>query len=173
MRALICYSVTQEEADRFDEAGPRRDIRLLIDRCQADVLHRRGMVRRKGILGKLTGPQVLHAWQAAGKARSYDVVFADGEHVGLPMLFFMVLRRGRHTRVVMLCHLIDKRWKRWLLRVGTRLVPTGSLLLHSVRQAEVASRVASGWKVSVVPYQVDTNFWQAAGPPSSQVTPLF
>ena len=162
MRTLVCYSVSEAEAVRFDANGPRRDIRLLIEHSNAEVLYRRASSSRKGVLAKFLGPHIRHAWQAAGQAHNFDVIFADGEHVGLPLLFFLAFRGSRKTRVVMLCHLIDKNWKRWLLRMGTRLTPVGTLLFHSVQQAHVGSALAAGgWTVRVVPYQVDTEFWRA------------
>jgi glycosyltransferase involved in cell wall biosynthesis len=174
IRTLVCFSATREEAAGLDTSGPRRDIRLLIDKADADVLYRASVSRRKGFLGKVAGPQIRHAWQAAGRAPMYEVIFADGEHVGLPLLFFMAARRRRQTNVVMLCHYVDKPWKRWLIRWGTRLIPRGTLLCHSVVQMEVASRAASaGWSVRIVPYQVDTNFWQAPAHESQQrIRPL-
>lgn len=89
-------------------------------------------------------------------------MFADGEHVGLPLAGFLWARRRRRVRLVVLAHYIDKFWKRALLRVATRLTPQGTLILHSTAQAEaIRGLLPNGWDLEVLPYQVDPNFWTA------------
>lgn len=161
MRALVCFSVTKQEAQRLAQDGPRRDITSLAERLCADVLYRQDRARRgPRWLRRLAGPHVRDAWAAASGASKYDVVFADGEHIGLPLLFFLAARRRRHKRVVILGHLIDRPWKRLLLRAGSQLVPGGVLVVHSTVQGAIARGSAhKSWSVEILPYQVDAQFW--------------
>lgn len=157
---LICFSLTPEELDRLAACGPRRDIIELSQRLDADVLMRTSKGARKGLLGKLIGPQMKHAWRAAATRDRYSTIFADGEHVGLPLAVTLFVRRRRSTRLVILGHYVDKPWKRLLLRIGTRLVPQGTLILHSATQAASArGTLGRGWDLALLPYQVDTAFW--------------
>lgn len=169
MRVLVCFSMSEDEALRLAEHGPRRDIMLLAGRLGATLLYRKGGARGGGRwLKRLWGPHMGHAWIASDRAKDHDVVFADGEHVGLPLLLFLRLRR-RRSRVVILGHLIDRPWKRAMLWLGTRLVGHGALVLHSVVQADIARRVVSrSWTIEVLPYQVDTQFWTTATEPAHQ-----
>lgn len=160
MRVLVCFSMSEDDAARLAVGGPRRDIPLLASRLGATLLFRRGAgKRRMRSLNRLVGPHVRHAWDASTRAKDHDVIFADGEHVGLPLLFFLWVRRRRRP-VVMLGHFIEPRWKRALLRVGSRLTQDGVLILHSVVQADAArGALHQTWTAEVLPYQVDTEFW--------------
>src|SRR5690606_40718287 len=132
MRSLICFSVSREEAERLAEGGPRRDIPELAKLLDGTLLYRSsGSGKGPRWIRRLAGPHIRHAWNAARAARKFDVVFADGEHVGLPLLLFLALRMNRRQRVVMLGHFMDRRWKQLLCRLGTRLVPGGTFVLHS------------------------------------------
>ncbi len=107
------------------------------------------------------GPHVRQALRLARRARRGDVCFADGEHIGLPLLLFLAFSFRRNVRVVMLGHLVDRPWKKALFWVGTRLVPGGTLALHSEMQLKAVSPwLATSWRRELIPYQVDTAFWQ-------------
>ncbi|MGE3077127.1 MAG: glycosyltransferase family 4 protein [Dehalococcoidia bacterium] len=157
---LICLSLSEGELANLTANGPRRDLVVLADMLDAPILHRSANGLRKGLLGKLFGPQLRHAWKAAGVKPRPETIFADGEHVGFPLAAALLLRRRRDTRLVILGHLVDKRWKRVLLWLATRMVRQGTLVLHSVTQAEkVAGDTGRHWNVVTLPYQVDTDFW--------------
>lgn len=158
----ILASATRHDTERLSKDGPRRDFVELARAIGAtiDYLPRRRQSR--GAVHKLFGEHVRQAWQVAGTAEPKQVIFADGEHNGIPLLFFLFLRRKRRQRVVILGHFVSKAWKRWLLRVGTHLVPSGALVLHSVVQKEHVRRaIGEGWRVHTVPYHVDTEFWSS------------
>lgn len=96
----------------------------------------------------------------AGATARGDVVFADSEHLGLPLLLFLWLRGRKPARTVILAHMPGKWWKRAMLRVFTRLRSPGTLLLHSVSQREiVATALPSSWSTRLIAYQADTRFW--------------
>jgi glycosyltransferase involved in cell wall biosynthesis len=160
MRPLVCFSLTRREFARLAVAGPRRDIPLVAERVGGELLFRASSSQRRGLLARLAGPHLQHAWIAARRARDHPVVFADGEHVGLPLGAFLAILGRRDTRLIILAHYIDKPWKRALLWAVSRLVRRGTLVLHSSVQAErVRGSLAAGWDRKVLPYQVDTEFW--------------
>ncbi len=169
MRTLICFSVSREEAQRLTKDGPRRDITELAKLLNGTLLYRSNSSGNgPRWIRRLAGPHIRHAWIAAKRARKYDVVFADGEHVGLPLLLFLAVRLNRNQRVVILGHFMDRRWKQLLIRLGTRLVPGGTFVLHSAVQARITKSCARGsWDVVTLPYQVDTEFWQAGVAPAN------
>ena len=174
MSTLLLVSVTEEQARELVERGPRRDFVELAHACDGELIYQHTPSRRRGRLGRLLGPHIRQAWRAAGRVTAEDTVFADSEHVGIPLLAFLALRRKRPTRVVVLAHLPGRPWKRALLRLVSRLRGPGTLLVHSVRQADLV-RPALGrrWELHTIPYQVDTDYWQGAPePPTTDDQPL-
>lgn len=167
MTVLLCISVTQEESARLERNGPRRDYLELASAVGGTILYRTAQSRR-GVLGRLAGPHLRQAWIAARRLKRGDTCFADGEHIGIPLLALLFLFGKRRTRVVMLGHLVDPQWKRQLLRLTTRLTPGGTLVVHSVeQQRRIASVVARSWRVELVPYQVDTQYWTPSTSPGA------
>jgi len=166
MRVRILVSATEAEAARLQERGPRRDF-VELARALGGEMHyrpappaaRRGPLAR--LRARLFGPHVRHAWRAAAETERGDVLFADGEHVGIPLLGFLALRRRRPARVAMIGHLPGRLWKRALLRVLTRVGPPGRLLVHSVEQARLVEHaLGRRWELRLIPYQVDTSYWR-------------
>ena len=163
MKTLLLVSVAERDIRRLTGNGPRRDFLELAQATGGDLRYA-SAARSRSWRGKLLGPHVRQAWHAAAELRNGDTAFADGEHVGLPLLVFLALRARRRVRVVMLGHLVDRRWKRVLLSLASRAVPGGVLVVHSAIQRDIASRaLAANWSVELVPYQVDSAFWQSAG----------
>jgi len=116
---------------------------------------------------------VWQAWAVAREARGGDVVFADGEHVGLPLVLFLALLRRRGCRVVMLGHLLTRWWKLVLVGVCTRTGVTGCIVVHSAEQQRRVRRWVSGhWTMELVAYQVDTRFWVGEPFEADGETPL-
>jgi len=158
-RVLIAVSVTEERAGQLREGGPRRDFDALADRVDGTLVYQRQQARR-GVLARFMGPHIRQAWHLARRARPRDVIFADGEHVGLPLLLFLQLWFRRPARVVMLGHLPGRRWKLAGFGLLTRLGIPGAVLVHSVEQARLLRPwVGRRWTVETIPYQVDTAFW--------------
>ncbi|OAI40731.1 hypothetical protein AYO38_05320 [bacterium SCGC AG-212-C10] len=161
MSVILLVSASEEDTQRLLEHGPRRDFLEIAAAINGSVRYR-GEGARKGIRGKLFGPHIRQAWAQAGVTQPGDVIFADGEHIGLPLAIMLRLRRKRPAKVVMLGHLVSRRWKLALLWLATRMVRRGTLVLHSVEQQRLARRwVNRRWRIALIPYQVDTEFWQA------------
>jgi glycosyltransferase involved in cell wall biosynthesis len=157
----IGFSLTESEYADLAIDGPRRDVPLLAHASGGDLVFRSSTGGRRGLRGKIAGPQIRQARQIAGLTARNATVFADGEHLGLPLAGFLAMRRRRATRLVVLGHYVDKGWKRALLRIATRLVPRGTLVLHSANQLDGIRGVLSRrWEVQLLPYQVDTEYWR-------------
>ncbi len=160
MSIRLAVSATEAETARLTANGPRRDFLELAEATGAEVRYRGAAPRRKGILGKLLGPHLRQAWALAGDAQHGDVLFADGEHIGLPLLVALSLRRKRPARVVMIGHLVSRSWKLPLFALATRLGGEGTVVLHSVEQDRRLRRWLGGrWGTALVAYQADTAFW--------------
>jgi hypothetical protein len=160
MSVWLCVSASEEQTASMVAGGPRRDFLDLAAATRGRTLHATGM-RGNGALGKLFGPHLRLAHEAAKKVASRDTVFADGEHIGLPFLALLWLRRKQDVRVVMLGHYIDRPWKKWLFKVATRLVRGGAVAVHSeVQRNLLRPFVHQSWQVKLVPYLVDTDFWR-------------
>ena len=175
MSVLICVSATEAETERLLNAGPRRDFIELAEATGGAILFQQAKASRGRVWRRLSGPHIRQAWHAAGRARCGDTVFADGEHIGIPLLAFLLLRFRRSVRVVMLGHLIARPWKAIPLAVLTRIGSQGTLVVHSVTQAErIQSTLGGRWDLRLVPYQVDTEFWRPgeATAPSGPATIL-
>jgi glycosyltransferase involved in cell wall biosynthesis len=163
----LLVSATSEEAQRLASGGPRRDFIELARAAGGELLYRHNARSRRGLRGRLFGPHLVQAWRAAALARSGDTIFADGEHIGLPLLAALRVRRRRPARVVMLGHLPGRRWKLALFRLLTRGALPGVVVVHSVAQAQLlAPALARGWRVELLPYQVDADYWRADAAPA-------
>ncbi|MFN8507547.1 MAG: glycosyltransferase family 4 protein [Dehalococcoidia bacterium] len=169
MSIRLAVSATEAETARLTANGPRRDFLELAAATGGELRYRGEAPRRKGILGKLLGPHLRQAWALAGETQRGDVLFADGEHVGLPLLVALALRHKRPARVVMIGHLVSRRWKLPLFALATRLGTTGTVLLHSVEQDRRLRRwLGANWGIALVPYQADTAFWTPGEAPAAE-----
>ena len=161
MSVLVCVSVSEATAERLLQDGPRRDFLELAAATGGTMLYQSSTTRRGGVWQKLAGAHIRQAWRAAKIARPGDTIFADGEHIGIPLLAFLLLLLRRDVRVVMLGHLIARRWKALPLFVLSRIGPRGTLIVHSATQAsKIRPYLGRSWQVELVPYQVDTQYWQ-------------
>jgi glycosyltransferase involved in cell wall biosynthesis len=165
MSVVLLVSASEADTERLLADGPRRDFLELAAASGAVVRYRKGAAR-KGLAGRVLGPHIRQAWSQAKATKRGDVIFADGEHLGLPLALLLGLLRRRPARVVMIGHLVSRRWKYPLLWLATRSVRRGTLVLHSVEQQRLVRRWVSGrWRIALVPYQVDTDFWRTTDGP--------
>jgi len=159
---LLVSADAQTDEDR-EAAGltPRRDYRLLAQALGAGICDY-GSVRgnRLGRLASsIIGRGPTHAFAALLRGRKYRVLFSDNEYAGL---FLGVMLRCMPKRPfhVLLAHHLTPRKK----RLPAKLARPGidSLIVHSDAQRNVARSVLgfSSDAVTVLPYQVDTDFWR-------------
>jgi glycosyltransferase involved in cell wall biosynthesis len=178
-RVLIGVSVTSAQADRLRSGGPRRDFDALADEVGGTLVYQSAAPPKRGFLKRFTGPHIRQAWEMAREATDADTLFADGEHLGLPLLLFLQLRLRWRTRVVMLGHLPGRWWKRLAFRALTQVGPRGVVLVHSkMQEALLRDSLGRRWAIDAIPYQVDTEFWTRSDEPAERATsasepPLF
>jgi glycosyltransferase involved in cell wall biosynthesis len=92
--------------------------------------------------------------------RQADVVFSDGEHLGIPVALAMTALRIRTPHLVLGHHLSTPakmfvfRWVRPYRRMDR-------ILVHSANQVDIAAKRLPplAERLRVVPYGVDTDFW--------------
>jgi glycosyltransferase involved in cell wall biosynthesis len=91
--------------------------------------------------------------------RRADVVFSDGEHLGIPLAIAMRLLR-LDTAHVMIGHNLSTPMKCRILR-HTSLGPRDRILIHSTNQLRriVDETGMASERFSIVPYGIDTAFW--------------
>jgi hypothetical protein len=78
MATLIAVSVIDEETRRLTQDGPRRDF-IELARCSGGrLLYAQSSARPTGLLGRLFGPHVRHAWRVARSVGNVDRLLVDG-----------------------------------------------------------------------------------------------
>jgi glycosyltransferase involved in cell wall biosynthesis len=142
---------------------PRADYRELARVLDADVIDYADAVRSRGgrLLGRILGDDVLLAWACFRRRGRYEVVFTDGEQVGLPFaaLTWLTRRRPRH---VMIGHRLSPRKKvvlHRMLRLRNRI---DRVIVYATAQRRFAIE-ALGYppeRVLLTTFMVDTDFWR-------------
>ncbi len=173
MTTHVMVSFTEQSAAGLLAGGPRRDLLEVASAIGAVVDYAPSVGRANGWRQRLLGPHVRQAWGLARRVQRGDRVLGDGEHTGIPLLLFLALRRRKPVRVVIIGHLVSRPWKRAALALTTRLGIPGVLVLHSVEQRRrVVRSLGARWTIALVPYQVDTEFWNANSEARSEARPL-
>lgn len=100
-------------------------------------------------------------------AKHVDVIFSDGEHVGIPLALALKLRSPDTPHVMIGHNLLNPHKRRLLARV--RLRPLDRVIVHSEKQVEaiVQTTALLPRQLAVVPYGIDTRFWsrsEGSGP---------
>jgi glycosyltransferase involved in cell wall biosynthesis len=92
--------------------------------------------------------------------RGVDVVFSDGEHLGIPMALAMRALRITTPHLV-IGHHLDTRAKRLVFRWTKPELRMDRILVHSPNQLVAAhpDLAALEPRLRVVPYGIDTDFW--------------
>jgi glycosyltransferase involved in cell wall biosynthesis len=96
---------------------------------------------------------------ALRRLNGFDVVFSDGEHVGMPMALALNLVRPRPAHI-MIGHHLTTRAKRILFRGAGSLGVVDRVVVHSRRQLSGAVLGSARRFPVLVPYHVDTDFWR-------------
>jgi len=157
-RTLLAVSaaLTPKQRDGIARGEePRRDLELLREMTGADVID--------------PGPVGFGGWPLAGlrlaakvarAGRAYDNVFADGEHIALPLAAVLRPRRTR-PRVTAVGHYLTPRKKKIFARVTGASGMISRIAIHSETQRPHAREMGfADRQIWLVPYQVDTEFWQ-------------
>jgi len=103
---------------------------------------------------------LVHVAKAVPRLRRVDVVFSDGEHIGIPLAVVMSALRVK-TPHLMIGHHLSTRGKRMVLRCLRPYRRLDRVIVHSPNQLALVARdippLAS--HLAVVPYGIDTDFW--------------
>ena len=147
---------------------PRRDYYALQTALDADILFRdEGSRTRAGrLLARIGGARLALAWEAFRRNRGYDVVYTDGENVGLPFALLLKLRglvkrSPKPPRHVMLTHYLSTKQKRLLFSLGAGS-HINTLIVHSAAQEALAKNALRmpAERVMRLPYFTDDGFWR-------------
>lgn len=103
----------------------------------------------------------LHVAATLPLLRRVDVVFSDGEHVGIPLALAMRVTGARTPHLMLGHHLTNGRKPAMVRRLGlgARL---DRVVLHSPRQVELAEQLLGlpPDRLVLDPYHADTDFWR-------------
>lgn len=167
-RVLLTVSGTipadlDEQVARGDR--PRPDYVVMAEAIGADLVdHARaresaGRVGR--VIERLAGPNVLLAWSCFRQRRRYEVVFTDGEQVGIPYTAMTRLAGRGGARHIMIVHILTVRKKMALMRALRLTSRIDRMIVYSSRQRHliVASLSYPSERIVLSPFMVDTTFF--------------
>jgi glycosyltransferase involved in cell wall biosynthesis len=165
---LTVSGVIPDDVDDQVDAGlrPRPDYLALAEALQADILDVGEARRRAGRVGRaierIGGPHALLAWVCYRSSGRHDVVFTDGEQVGLPLALLWSLRLGRRRCAhVMIGHYLST-WTKHRLYRWFRLGPhIDRILVYSTWQQRFVVETLGhpAEQVVLTPFMVDTEFF--------------
>ena len=104
---------------------------------------------------------VRHAGAALRRAADVDVIFSDGEHVGVPLALAMMARRIK-TPHLMLGHRLTTSRKRPFFTALKVHRAMSRILVHSTHQLHGIEHMLGvpNEKLGLVPYYADGSFWR-------------
>ena len=167
-RVLLTVSGTippdlDEQIARGDR--PRPDYIVMAETFGADLIDHVTARVASGRLGRvierLAGPNVLLAWSCFRRRRRYQVVFTDGEQVGMPYAAMTRLVGRGGTRHVMIVHILTVRKKMALMRALRLSSRIDRMVVYSSRQRDLiaAALSYSSDRIVLSPFMVDTAFF--------------
>ena len=117
-----------------------------------------GQIRRRSPLGS-----IRHVAAATRRLSEFDVIFSDGEHLGIPLALAMRASGIRKPHLV-LGHHITTPAKRRLWRLAGVNGGVDRILLHSRHQLRLAEERLGvrADRLAFLPYFADANFWSPA-----------
>lgn len=170
MKMLMLVSAPVTASLREDVARgtrPKPEYLSLESRYDVDLLD----WTRLGLTGghRSVVRSLTHTVAGLRRARGYNVVFSDGEHLGIPLGAAM---RSVQMRVphLMIGHNLLAPAKARLLR-HLPIPGVDVAVVHSAGQVDrlVAETAVPRAKLAVIPYGVDTRFWSSSAAPAAGV----
>lgn len=167
-KVLITVSGTIDPQRRSQiEQGerPRADYFAMADAWGADLLDHAEARRTASWLGRLmvrlVGVNALLAYECFRRRMRYDVVFTDGEQVGLPYAALARFAGRRRPRHVMIVHILSVPKKVLLyraLRLGGRI---DTMLVYCSRQQQLITDQLGypADRIVLTPFMVDSVFF--------------
>ncbi len=114
----------------------------------------------KPVHERTAASSLLHVVAAARKLDRFDVVFSDGEHLGVPLSVLIRIRWPSKAHLVLGHHITTPTKRRVFKLLGAER-GMSRVLMHSRRQVEVAVRELGlpRSRLAFVPYFADSAFW--------------
>jgi glycosyltransferase involved in cell wall biosynthesis len=156
------YAKRGIEADVAANVHPTMDYFALQSRLQADIADYASMEADRHPLVKAArriGRDAALGMHGFLRARDYDVIFSNGENVGIPLALLFALRRAR-PRHLLIGHRLSPGKKRWLMR--TLHPQMDAIFVYAASQEQYAETVLRipGRKLHLIPFHADTRFYQ-------------
>jgi glycosyltransferase involved in cell wall biosynthesis len=163
MRALMLVSANVDERLRRDVAAGLRPVPeylILENRHGVELLDWSRLGASEG--HRSISRSLRHVVAALKRVKDIDVIFADGEHLGIPMALLLRALQIGTPQLIIGHNLLRPAKKDVLQRVRVR--PVDRLLTHSGNQVDsiVATTRLRPDQLAVVPYGVDTSFWSGS-----------
>lgn len=169
MKVLLAVStvVPGDLARRVaDDDVPRPDYAAMADAFPAEIVDAAAASRAGGALARrlarVIDGRLLLAWGCFRRRDEVDVVFTDGEHLGIPYaLLCRAMGRGR-ARHLMIGHRLSAPKKAWLwraFRLG-RVVDVVFVYADQQRRQVVERLGVEPDRVVLSPFMVDTRFFR-------------
>jgi glycosyltransferase involved in cell wall biosynthesis len=161
-RTLMLVSAWADRALRAEVQAGRRpcpEYRYLEENYGVEVLdwsRLNGATRRRS-----ARQSIRHALVALRRARDFDVIFSDGEHVAIPLAIAMRVTGISQPHLV-IGHHLSTRAKRPFFRILRAHRGMTRILLHSRRQLEAATAELGipQARLAFLPYFADDTFWR-------------
>ena len=110
----------------------------------------------------VAGPDVAMAVQLYRNRHDYDVIFTDGEQVGLPLAALLKLAGPDRPRHVMIGHRVSARKKRAVIRLLGLTKGIDEVFVYSTNQLYAGQDLfhRPGQSVTLIDFMVDTDFFE-------------
>jgi glycosyltransferase involved in cell wall biosynthesis len=174
-RVLLTVSgVVPDDLDEQVAAGvrPRADYRALCDTFGAELLDVARARRESGRIGRVLecmgGAGLLLAWACFRRRRQFDVVFTDGEQVGMPFAALCRVLGTRGSRHVMVVHILSVPKKELVFRIfRLRTLIDRFVVYCTAQQQYLLDHLAvEPRRVVLTPFMVDAGFFDPAAVPA-------
>lgn len=170
-RVLLTVSgvIADDTASQIERGiRPRADYIELARAFDADLIDY-AEARRSGgwfslLLERVAGADVALAWSCFQRRGQYDVIFTDGEQIGIPLAWlqkFIGFASHRRPRHLMIVHILSVRKKMLFFDLFGIQSHIDRLFVYATRQKQF---IEERWKiaperVSFTPFMVDTRFF--------------
>jgi glycosyltransferase involved in cell wall biosynthesis len=156
---------------------PRADYLELAAALGADLLDHAGARRLAGngpvarLIERFGGPHLLLAWACFLGRNRYDLIFTDGEQVGIPLAWLLKFFGGsRRPRHVMIAHILSAGKKRLFFDIFHVESHVDQFFVYSSWQARF---VTGRWhvpaeRVVLSPFMVDSRFFSLDQAPAGR-----
>ncbi len=144
---------------------PQADYQALAEAFGADLLDYAGARQRTGSVGRwlerIGGPNLLLAWVCFRQRHNYQVIFTDGEQIGLPFALLCKLGGRQGIKHLMIVHILSVGKKMALLDHFGLQAYIDTFFVYSTWQKRF---IEERWqlpseRVVHTPFMVDSNFF--------------